>query len=317
MDLYNIPGDTGKTYRVDKFIEYSKFAPTVCHPTIIAYAKKAKWSTAEYLTAAFLHSLFYEELTAILCVELFGSHPESLIDYYKTHTPHTNPDKRRVVTMKLYPDAINSWVTLTQGDPVKWYSQFSNRKELRKGIQQVKNIGGFSADLFENCVYENGLGFEERYPTWAETPQLSEGMYLLMYEDERAIEIHKTGSVKSSEIDRLDRKFRQLCNRYEKTFPNSPSSKWYTKLCSFTNLFHGTRYGGYHHDRQLQNLRWYQEHYPEHELLWKRIYSIRKHLWEHHMLGELHDWDGIRPERRKLWLQKGLTGVEKEVFDKH
>ena len=27
-------------------------------------------------------------------------------------------------------------------------------------------------------------------------------------------------------------------------------------------------------------------------------------------LGEYNTWDGIRKERKKLWLQKGLTGVE-------
>ena len=313
MDLYKIPGDTGKTYRVDKFIEYATYAPTVCHPTIIRYGELAGWDKAEYLTSFFLHSLFYEEITAILGVQLFKTHPERLIDYYKTHIPHTNPDKRRVITMNQYPDAIESWVSITDGDPVQWYSQFSSRKELRKGIESVKFIGGFSADLFENCVYAKGYGFEERYPNWIETPQLSEGMYLLMYEDERANEIHKGSAVKSSEIPLLDHKFGQLCRRYEKKYPNNPPAKWYTKLCSFTNLFHGTRYGGYHHDRQLANLIWYQENYPEREKLWKRIYRIRKDLWAPHMLGELNGWTGIRKERTKLWLTEGLTGVEKIV----
>lgn len=310
MDLYHIPGDTGGDWRLNKFIEYAIGAPTVCHPTIISYSNKAKWGNDMFLTAAFLHALFYEELTAIASVDEFGTDLKKLLYWFSLHKPHTNPDKKRVVTMNQYPQAIHSWLEITEGDPTEWIKQFTNRKDLRSGITKVKYIGGFSADLFENCLYGYGYDFGKRFPDWGSTPQLAEGMLLLLYKDEEAIEVHSGKSVNKELYDYLDKKFEILCKKFNKKYPNNPPEVWYTKLCSFTNLFHGTRYGGFHHDRQLGNLYWHMENEPEFKKVWHRIFWVRRQLWEHHMLGELHDWNGIRSERKKLWLTEGLTGVE-------
>ena len=312
MDLYNIPGDTGKTWRVDKFLDYAIGAPTICHPTIIEYGRRANWDVSTVLNASFLHCLFYEELTAIAGAVRFNKNLEHAIDWYQEHKPHTNPDKRRVVSMKLYPDAINGWLDLTEGNPKDWIQSIQNRESLRKDLLKIKNIGGFSVDLFENCVYAAGFNLGLRYPDWKKTPQLAEGMCLICYKDERANEIHSGSSITNSDANWMDKKFEKLCERMEKRYPNNPPETWYTKICSFTNLFHGTRYGGFHHDRQLQNLYWHIENEPYDNKIWNRIWKVRKSLWKTHMLGELNGWNGIRKERTKLWLNKGLTGVEVE-----
>lgn len=310
MDLYNIPGDTGKDWRVNKFLEYAIGAPTVCHPTIIEYGRRANWGVSTILNAAFLHSLFYEELTAIAGTVRFDNDLKQAIDWYQEHKPHTNPDKRRVVSMTLYPDAINGWLDLTDGNPKEWIQSIQNRKALRKGLLKIKNIGGFSVDLFENCVYAAGFNLGLRYPDWKKTPQLAEGMCLLCYKDERANEIHSGAYVTDDDVKWMDKRFEKLCERMEKRYPNNPPEVWYTKICSFTNLFHGTRYGGFHHDRQLQNLYWHIKNEPYDNKIWDRIWKVRKSLWKPHMLGEENDWNGIRKERTKLWINKGLTGVE-------
>lgn len=310
MDLYNIPNDTGNTYRVDKFFEYAINAPTVCHPTILEYSKRESWGEGEFLTAAFLHCLFYEELTAIAGVNRFGVDIVPAVEWYSEHTPHTNPDKRRVVTMNQYPDAINGWVELTQGNPKGWMSSIHDRESLRKQLLTIRNIGGFSADLFENCVYAAGFNLGKRYPEWSKTPQLAEGMYLICYRDQRAKEIHSGSVVTAKDSEWLDQRFEKLCARMEKQYPGNPPEVWYTKLCSFTNLFHGSRYGGYHHDRQLENLYWHIDKEQYDLSVWGRVFAIRKKLWRNNLLGECNNWSGIRKERKKLWLEKGLTGVE-------
>ena len=38
-------------------------------------------------------------------------------------------------------------------------------------------------------------------------------------------------------------------------------------------------------------------------------------MFDERFLGELHDWSGIRPQRKKLWLKEGLTGVEKDACE--
>lgn len=310
LDMYNIPGDKGGNWRQNKFIEYAHFSPTICHPTIIEYSKRAHWSESKFLTSAFLHCLFYEELTAISGVDMFGINIEKGIDFWNEHRPHTNPDKLRVVTMRLYPDAIMGWLKLTNGNPANWIHSIQTRKDLRKEITSIKNIGGFSADLFENCVYNAGYNFGTRYPDWKSTPQLAIGMYHILYKDQKAMEIAKGRAVNANDEKILDQGFKILCEETEKIFPNSPPEVWYTKLCSWANLFNGTRYGGYHHDRQLGNLYWHIQNEPEQNKVWDRIFFIRKVLWPERLLGEQGGWNGIRNERKKLWLQKGLTGVE-------
>ena len=317
MDLYHIPGDKGENWRQKKFLEYAIGAPTVCHPTILTYAKENKWGKDEIVTAAFLHCLFYEELTAIYGVDKFSTDLNSACRFWKSHTPHTNPDKRRVITMNLYPEAIQSWLSITEGKPHEWVSQFSTRKDLRKGILRVKNIGGFSADLFENCIYAAGYPLDTRYPEWKTTPQLAIGMCHVLYMDNRANKFRSGKSITSKDESHLYTHFKELCKAMEEEYPGNPPDRWYTKLCSWANLFRGTRYGGYHHDRQLENLHWYEIHFPDGKVIWKRVYKIRRHLWKHQMLGEINGWSGIRPERKKLWLKEGLTGVETESSRKH
>ena len=84
------------------------------------------------------------------------------------------------------------------------------------------------------------------------------------------------------------------------------------KICSFRNLFKNARYGGFHHDRQLQVIKEYEKVLPEYEYLWKECYDLRKTMFDKRFLGELNGWNGIRKERKKLWLTTGLTGAEKE-----
>ena len=82
------------------------------------------------------------------------------------------------------------------------------------------------------------------------------------------------------------------------------------KICSFRNLFKASRYGGFHHDRELGVLREYEKTLPQYEDLWDRVFRLRRAMFDERFLGELHNWNGIRKERKKLWLEKGLTGVE-------
>ena len=49
----------------------------------------------------------------------------------------------------------------------------------------------------------------------------------------------------------------------------------------------------------------------------KECLEFRKKSYPDRFLGELYNWRGVRSERKKLWLKKGLTGAEKETFNKN
>jgi len=39
---------------------------------------------------------------------------------------------------------------------------------------------------------------------------------------------------------------------------------------------------------------------------WSMIWEARKKFFDKRFLGELNDWDGIRPERVNLFMDKGV-----------
>ena len=110
----------------------------------------------------------------------------------------------------------------------------------------------------------------------------------------------------------LTKKLKVIQAEIGKTYPeqNNEICMFIGKICSFRNLFKNARYGGFHHDRELEVLKQYEKDFPSYNSLWKQCYKIRLDIFPHHLLGELNGWEGIRKERKKLWLTTGKTGVE-------
>jgi exoribonuclease II len=137
-----------------------------------------------------------------------------------------------------------------------------------------------------------------------------------MYKDNLADKFDK-GLMTSLEINKiskeLNNKVLEVKQEIYKTYNKEiETSMFVTKLCSFRNLFKNNRYGGYHHDRQLEYLIRYNNSFPEKKELWKKILNYRKINFKKTLLGELNGWRGVRKNRKKLWTQTGYTGVEYE-----
>lgn len=164
-------------------------------------------------------------------------------------------------------------------------------------------------------LMKDDLGLNVKEPAtldWKNCSNLTSGTYNIFYEDEKANEYDRTGVVTDLEKAYLTLKIKQIQKRIAETYPeqNNEISVFVGKICSFRNLFKGARYGGFHHDRQLGVLKNYEAAFPEFDDLWRHCYEIRREIYPHKLLGELNGWDGIRKDRKKLWLTKGLTGVE-------
>ena len=150
---------------------------------------------------------------------------------------------------------------------------------------------------------------------WNHCSNMTSGLYNILYEDEKANEFDRKHVVSPEDRERLGREVLRIQEEIRKTYPEQDSdiSVFIGKVCSYRNLFKGARYGGFHHDRQLGVIREYEKSFPEFGSLWEKCYELRREIFPQNMLGELNGWDGIRNERKKLWLQQGLTGVEKGI----
>jgi len=329
-----IPNDNGVDYRLLKFVEYQHAVPPVHRELLIEYSNRKKLDENDKVLLSWLMANTYHEITSIL----FFEEIEYGRGYNKRFEEFWNKNNERITfgTAKKYNkmnnrilDTIEFFYSNYGLKPFKSLISFlknSNssieRYELIKEINKnCKNFGRFSEDLFLEIlqIFDNPDTFDINIKAsdvfdWEHCANLTSAVFNIMYLDELA-DRFDSKDLSKTELGiwepKLKEKVLEIQSVINKTYNTElDTSLFITKLCSFRNLFKNNRYGGYHHDRQLEYLIKYEQTWPEKKELWAEIYDIRKQVYGEQLLGELGGWNGIRKERKKLWTTKGLTGVE-------
>lgn len=324
-DIYHIPNDNGKDYRLKKFVEYQHEVPSIHYRFLGEYIKRHGFTKDEALDMCFLMTITYNELTCILLFEMLKSMtPEEIWDKYKADLSFGSA-RKYAKNNDQFAELIEGWRSLTHNMPSEWLfsqilpSEEQTCKKIQAAIQNVPNVGRFASDLFiEMIVYlRDYLGIKVKEPAeidWKNCANLTSGIFNIFYEDEKANEFDRTKKVTPLEIRYLSSKLRIIQKAIQEEYPEQDSeiSMFIGKICSFRNLFKNARYGGFHHDRQLGVLREYEKKFTKYHVIWEECYRIREAIFPDRFLGEKHGWDGIRKERKRLWLTTGKTGVEYE-----
>lgn len=324
-DLYHIPNDDGKTYRLKKFVEYQHEVPETHYRFVAEYCKRHSLTQEEIVNMAFLMSSTYSEISTVFLYELLKKYTyEELWRKYRDDLNFGSARKH----MKLKDRFLilsEDWRYFTGddffgyiqkhecGDPLRTYSR------IQKSLMGLNEVGRFASELFLELIVfmRDELEINIKQPVrlnWKESANLTSGVYNIFYEDEKAFKYEKNRSVSAQEGEYLTSRLRLIQREIQDTYPtqNSEINMFLGKVCSFRNLFKAARYGGFHHDRQLGVLNSYRSRFPDYEYLWKECFDIRKAIYPIHLLGEYGGWDGIRKERKKIWLMTGKTGVEHE-----
>lgn len=332
MDKYNIPGDTGGDWRLNKFVQYQNEAPSIHYRVLGEYFLNC--CNPDKDTAVMLcwyMSVTYNEVTCILLNELFdwrSQTPSSISGYCKAFWTETKKvldfgsSRKYAKNMDWFPTLMEKFIRTTHCRPYKWLlsllegNPVSDYLSVFKAVSSIPYTGRFAADLFlESVMYlQDFLGIELVQPSkldWKRCSNLTSGLLNIFYLDEEANEYDKTKRLLVSE-DFLTSKLVRVQKEISLQCPNRDNSinLFVGKICSFRNLFKASRYGGFHHDRELGVLRGYELVLPEYQYIWDRVFELRKSMFPLKFLGELNGWDGIRKERKNLWLREGLTGVE-------
>lgn len=324
-DIYHIPNDNGKDYRLKKFVEYQHEVPSIHYRFLGEYIKKHEFDKDTTVNFCYLMSITYNELTCILIHEMLKRYsPEEIWANYKNNLSFGSA-RKYAKNNDQFVDLIYDWRIATNNMPFEWVnsqilpSEESTCVNIQRNIQNINNVGRFASDLFiEMLVYlKEYLGIRIKEPTiidWKNCANLTSGIFNIFYEDEKANEFDKNKKVSPLEIKYLSSKLSVIQKTIQETYPEQDSeiSMFIGKICSFRNLFKNARYGGFHHDRQLGVLKQYEIDFPEYDYLWKECYELRQKIFPRRFLGELNGWDGIRKERKKMWLTTGKTGVEDE-----
>lgn len=323
-DIYHIPHDDGKLYRLNKFVEYQHKAYAVDSRFLKAYSEREKLTKDQVTDLAFLHAILYNEITAVLMVEIgremdyldiWAKYSKDInIGSARKHTRYNGRFGCMIVEYKAITEKgkWNTIQSLLTDNPVANYERIYN------WISVIHDVSRFSADLFCEVLLlcREYLGLKIEQPPeidWVNGCNITSGIYNIFYEDEKANEFDRHNRVTKTEARYLKEKLGEIHREIEKVYPEDAEITMFIgKICSFRNLFKGARYGGFHHDRQLEVIRGYEKKFPQYQYIWDKCHEIRKDIFPHCLLGELNGWNGIRKERKKLWLTQGKTGVEDE-----
>jgi hypothetical protein len=330
-----IPKDDGKSYRLKKFVQYQQEVPPVHRAILIDYAKEKNLNSNDLIRIAWLMSNTYHELTALL---MFEEVPFSN-QYYKNFKiwylknenkiqfgsakKYNAMNQRFLTTIEFYEknygkDSFKIFKSITKDlDPKK------NYESLIRFNQSCKNHGRFSSDLFNEIVMmyqqenmlDSNIKSNEIFD-WENCANLTSSVLNLLYRDDLA-DRFDAKKMSKSELKILEPclnlKVKEIKKEIEYTYQKKiDTAMFITKLCSFRNLFKNNRYGGFHHDRQLEYLLKYNKDFPDKKNLWKDVLKFRKKNYKAHFLGEINGWTGVRKKRKKIWTTTGMTGVEIE-----
>jgi len=86
-----------------------------------------------------------------------------------------------------------------------------------------------------------------------------------------------------------------------------------TVLCAYKKLFWGSRYFGYYIDRMMEEIITMERNVPE-GVDWDVLWDFREEFFIPELLGELHDWRGIRKDRMKLVIETSTILKPLEVL---
>lgn len=335
MDLYHIPGDTGGDWRLKKFVEYQHEVPSIHYRVLGEYIKEYIDNLDDAVMMCWYMSSTYNEVTCFLLQEIFdwkSLTPKTVKEYCNEFWSQYKPvldfgsSRKYAKNMDWFPTLMESFIRVTHKKPYRWLlNLLSNDNPVKdynrvyKAVSSFPYTGRFSADLFmESILYLQDyfdINLKESPKLdWEKCSNLTSGLLNIYYYDIEANEFDHTGKLPVSE-KMLTQDLKLVQEEIHKVYPEQDDdiNLFVGKICSFRNLFKSSRYGGFHHDRELGVLVTYEKELPQYQYIWNRVYNLRKQMFDDRFLGELHNWTGIRPERKKLWLRKGLTGVEKNA----
>ena len=325
-DLYNIPNDDGKGFRLDKFVEYQNEVPSIHYRFMGEYIKREGFDADIAVEMCWYMACVYNEIGAIMIQSMYEDGATTEYVCSRLNEIPVNSAKKYIRYKGRFKTMMDGFREITQGSPYLWlktHSVGSGRKNydsITRGLRGIVECGRFSAELFmESASYLSdylGVELEESEEIdWRNGSNLTSGLFNMFYEDEKAIEYDKSKRVTSDDSKWLSERLLEVRSAIQARYPSQDSSvnSFVGKVCSFRNLFKGTRYGGFHHDRQLQQINSLPDDF---KWLAEKSFELRAEMFHPRFLGESCGWSGIRKEMKKLWLTKGLTGAEPNLTSK-
>ena len=197
-DIYHIPHDNGKDYRLKKFVEYQHEVPSIHYRFMGEYIKKHNFDLNRTLDMCWYMSVTYNEITCILLDELYhkGYSYEEIWDKFRDIL-NFGSSRKYAKNMNWFIPLMKEWRTMTNNNPLEWL-RLKNKpnseqtyKVIQRELRNKKFVGRFASDLFlESITYlKDYIGINIKQPSlidWKYCSNETSGIFNIFYEDEKA-----------------------------------------------------------------------------------------------------------------------------------
>ena len=324
--MYNIPGDTGHPWRLNKFIDYHSLGDADMNfPILIRYADAHKLSVKNRLWMAFLYSTCYCVGTTIFLFEELPLDdtltPKKVRDFWSIFKAPLifQTDRRYVKNMNWFIPLVSDWMKKVGHNPVRYFKKLQGRSpqetymNLYKEMMNWRYFGRFTTFLFIEAVTKlTPIKADADWFDWKNGNTATSGMLHILYLDEEASDFDIHGYIEPCTLRLLEKRLPQVIKAIQKQYPQVSTNitDLETSLCGFRKLFKGTRYGGYYIDRVQDEIIKLQANLPDYNYVWEELWGYRLEAFNHQFLGEVKGYKGIQKHRCKDWLEKGVVGIE-------
>jgi len=313
MDLYNIHGDTGGDWRMNKFKEYCDGDIDDTLAPMNWLLKKAGANRGDRIWASFLYSTCYcLGTTMFMYNELFYGTltPRKLDEFWEDYKKDLvfQTDRKYAKNLNWFVPMVVQFMAKTKRDPEKYFRPLLTGtpeevyRKMYKEVSGWKFFGRFSTILFLKTlisILPIEMDFDTEYD-WANGETTTAGALILHYRDEEAKQFLLDHKITPDMKKYFDELLEECKGKIAGNMLHTSSA-----FCSHFKLYKEQRYLGYYVDRGQHELRTLQKNLPQAHELWDRIWIARRRTIDWKYLGEINGWAGTRPEKCHDFMKTG------------
>ena len=309
----NLEADMKKTKeRIREFVNYHMTGDGECNGILLkAYADKHRMTMQERFDLAYFYSVTYCIPSAIIMLgerQQIIQNPEQWAAENKDRLIFQS-DRRYARLNGCFQKILADYSRNIRAD------QYIDKTVTGKTISIKKAIGisthwyffgRFGAFLFiETLCLLMGYSAVNTPIQWDEGDTATSGLMNIFCLDKSADYFDKHDKLPPNLTqERLDVLYGKLVHAIRQAGGETNVTEVETSLCAYRKFYKGSRYNGYYLDRQLEELKHYEKQ-PGVGIIVKDLYSLRRQLFNHKYLGEVHGWDGVRKECKTLYKRTG------------
>lgn len=299
--------------RIREFVEYHKTGDGECNGILLkAFADLHQMTVQERYDLAYFYSVTYCIPSAII---IFRAKKELLKAPDEWATAHKSDlifqsDRRYVRVGKNFQKMMIEYAR-SNSSAEKFISKtvVGTTMNIQKAVTEVQKwffFGRFGAFLFVEtlCVLMDYKATSASI-SWKDGDTATSGLMNVFGLDKSAEHFDREEKLPSNLIEqKLDLLYKKLILHIKASGGDTNTTKVETSLCAYRKFYKGSRYNGYYLDRQLEELNHYKG-FPEIASEIKELFDLRRTLFAHKYLGELHDWKGVRKDCKTLYKRTG------------